>query len=262
MKNLELKVIEPPYFSNWADIFFPKIANRLVSFAAAIPFLTPNIITVISFLLYVLGSVFLFVSFPFHLILTAILFPASYVLDCLDGQLARVTKRSSNIGDYLDKVLDVLKIYIVTISLSYAVYLQTGGILPFVLGFTACFFFNFRYYIKLEAVFNRISKDSDYLKRSRELRLDLYEQRGVLYKKLNKTLLGKLQVFWHWNRIIFFVDEAEFVVFVSLGALFNQLVVVLWILAISQVAIGIFRFFERGYQIKTSSKRLYWPMRK
>lgn len=262
MKNLELKVIEPPYFSNWADIFFPKIANKLVSFAAAIPFLTPNIITVISFLLYVLGSVFLFVSFPSHLILAAILFPVSYVLDCLDGQLARVTKRSSNIGDYLDKVLDVLKIYIVTISLSYTVYLQTGGILPFILGFTACFFFNFRYYIKLETVLNRVGKEVNYLTKSRETRLDLYTQKDELYKKLNKTVFGKIKVLWYWNRIIFFVDEAEFVVFISLGALFNQLSLVLWFLAVSQVTIAVFRFFERGYQIKTSSKRLYWPMRK
>lgn len=262
MKNLELKVIEPPYFSNWGDIFFPKLANKLLPYAASIKFLTPNMVTVISFLLYTLGSIFLFVNTPYHLFITAILLPFSYILDCLDGQLARVTKRSSNIGDYLDKVLDVLKIYVITLSLSYAVYLQVGGIWPFVLGFTACFFFNFRYYIKLESVFNRVSKIPDYLTKSRELRLDLYEEKGALYKKLQKTFLGKLQTFWYWNRTIFFVDEAEFVIFVALGALFKQLLLVLVVLALSQAAIGVFRFFERGYQIHTSSDRLFWPLRK
>lgn len=262
MRDLELKVIEPPYFSNWGDLFFPKLANKLVPFAAAIPFLTPNMVTVGSFSLYVLGSLFLFINIPYHLFISAILLPLSYTLDCMDGQLARVTKRSSHIGDYLDKVLDVLKIYVITLSLAYAVYLQIGGILPFILGFTACFFFNFRYYIKLESIFNRVSNVPNYLIRSRELRLDLYEEKGSYYKRLNKTLMGKLQVFWYWNRTIFFVDEAEFVIFVALGALFNQLELTLWILVISQLCIGIFRFFERGYQINTSSDRLLRPMRK
>lgn len=262
MKDLELKVVEPPYFSNWGDMFLPKIANKLLPLAVRIPFLTPNMVTVTSFLLYSLASVLLFIQFPYHLFIVAALLPISYILDCLDGQLARLTKKSSQIGDYLDKVLDVLKIYIVTLSLSYAVYLQTNTIFPFVLGFTACFFFNFRYYIKLETIFNRIGKDNEYLRNSRILRLGLYEEKAKLYKKLNKSLTGKLKVVWYWNRTIFFVDEAEFVLLVALGALFNQLGFVLWILAISQLTIAAFRFFERGRQINTSSNRLLWPMRK
>lgn len=262
MKNLESKIIEPPYFSNWADIFFPKIANKLLPFVASVSFITPNMVTITSFLLYFLGSILLFVPVSFHLVYSAILFPLAYVLDCLDGQLARYTKRSSQMGDYLDKVLDVLKIYIVTLSLSYAVYKQVNTITPIILGFTACFFFNFRYYIKLETMFNRISKDKEYLTKSRILRLELYEKRQELYKALQKSFLGKLQAFWFWNRTIFFVDEAEFVVATALGALANQLFAALIILAISQFLIGVFRFFERGYQINTSSNRLYLPMRK
>ena len=35
-------------------------------------------------------------------VVAAVLLPAAYVLDCLDGQLARYTGKMSAIGDYLD----------------------------------------------------------------------------------------------------------------------------------------------------------------
>ena len=140
-------IVEPSYFSNWADLLFPKVANWLIPVALKIPGLTPNVVTLSSFLLYALGSIFLFADFPYHLLFSAILLPISYILDCLDGQLARVKGLSSPLGDYLDKTLDVFKIYILTLSLSLAMFIKTGEYWYFILGFTACFGFNFRYYV-------------------------------------------------------------------------------------------------------------------
>ena len=48
-------IIEPPYFSNWADLFMPKIANMILPFASEFKWITPNIVTLFSFFLYVLG---------------------------------------------------------------------------------------------------------------------------------------------------------------------------------------------------------------
>src|SRR3990167_10165722 len=101
-----MRIVEPTYFSNWADQFFPNIANKLLPLATRIPGLTPNLVTLLSFLLYILGSLSLFVYFPNHLYWAAFLLPFSYVLDCLDGQLARTKGLSSALGDYLDKTLD------------------------------------------------------------------------------------------------------------------------------------------------------------
>lgn len=256
------QIVEPTYFSNWADLFFPKIANHILPLFTIIPGITPNRITVFSFLVYAFACFLLFISFPYHLVLAAILLPLAYILDCVDGQLARTQRTSSAVGDYLDKVLDVLKIYISTLSLAIAVYQQTHTIIPIFLGFTACFFFNFRYYIKLETMFSVVNKDPEYLQKSRLLRYQLYETLSEKYKHLSKTFLGTLKVLWYRHRIAFFVDEAEFVVITSLAALFNKLEWALWVLAVSQVVIATWRFFERMYQIKTFSGRLYWPMRK
>jgi len=181
-KPTKKNVIEPPYFSNWADLFFPPIANRILPFVSGIKWITPNIVTLFSFFLYVLGCLFIFIDIPNHLIYTAILLPVAYIGDCLDGQLARTKKLSSDIGNYLDKVVDVLKIYIITISLAYSAYLITNDVIYIFLGFTACFFFNFRYYLKLETIFSQFNQDSHYLVKANKRRQELYRSKQTEYE--------------------------------------------------------------------------------
>ena len=261
-QQTQTKIIEPPYFSNWADLFMPKIANLILPFVSKINWITPNIVTLFSFSLYVLGCLFIFIDTPNHLYYTAILLPLAYIGDCLDGQLARNKKLSSDIGNYLDKVVDVLKIYIITISLSYGAYLNTQNVIYIFLGFTACFFFNFRYYIKLETIFSQFNHDPKYLIKSAERRQELYQKMDKEYETLSTTFLGKIKLFWLKNRSIFWVDEAEFVIFVSISVLFNKIELVLWVLAISQTLIALWRLFERGYQTHKAKDKLLNPLRK
>jgi len=261
-KPTQKNVIEPPYFSNWADLFFPPIANRILPIVSGFKWITPNIVTLFSFFLYVLGCLFIFIDIPNHLIYTAILLPIAYIGDCLDGQLARTKNLSSDIGNYLDKVVDVLKIYIITISLAYSAYLTTNDVIYIFLGFTACFFFNFRYYLKLETIFSQFNQDSQYLVKCGERRQELYRLKQTEYKQLSSSILGKIKLFWLKHRSIFWVDEAEFVVFTSIGALLNQIELVLWVLAISQFLIASWRLFERGYQTHKAKDQLLDPMRK
>lgn len=255
-------IIEPPYFSNWADLFMPIIANMILPLVSKFKWITPNIVTMFSFSLYVLGCLFIFIDVPYHLYYTAILLPIAYIGDCLDGQLARTKKLSSDIGNYLDKVVDVLKIYIITICLAYSTYSTTNNVIYIYLGFTACFFFNFRYYIKLETIFSQFQKDSEYLVKSSERRQELYLNKQREYERLSATFLGKIKLFWLKNRIIFWVDEAEFVIFTSIGAIFNKMELVLWVFAVSQTLIAFWRLFERGYQTHTAKDKLLEPLRK
>lgn len=261
-KPTQKNVIEPPYFSNWADLFFPPIANKILPFVSGFNWITPNFVTLFSFFLYVLGCLFIFIDIPNHLIYTAVLLPVAYIGDCLDGQLARTKKLSSDIGNYLDKVVDVLKIYIITISLAYSAYLTTNDVVYIFLGFTACFFFNFRYYLKLETIFSQFNQDSQYLVKAKERRQELYRSKQTEYEQLSKSFSGKIKLFWLKHRSIFWVDEAEFVVFTSIGALSDQIELVLWVLAISQFLIAFWRMFERGYQTHKATDQLLDPMRK
>jgi phosphatidylglycerophosphate synthase len=260
--QLQKNVIEPPFFSNWGDLFLPKIANSILPFVLKINWMTPNFITLFSFFLYVLGCLMIFIDIPYHLYYVAILLPVAYVGDCLDGQVARTKNLSSHIGNYLDKVIDVLKIYVISMSLAYAAYINTQNIIYIFLGFTSCFFFNYRYYIKLETIFSQCNLDSNYLSNCRVRRQELYQEKEKEYKELATTFIGKIKLFWLKNRTIFWVDEAEFVVFTSIAVLLNQIEILLWIFALSQVLIAFWRLFERGYQTHKTPEKLLDPMRK
>jgi len=255
-------VIEPPFFSNWADLFMPKIAHALLPFAMKIGFLTPNFITLFSFALYVAGCVMIFIDVPGHAYYAAVLLPAAYVGDCLDGQVARAKRLSSPLGNYLDKVLDVLKIYVLCMSMAWGAYKDTHDVIYVFLGFSACFFFNFRYYIKLETIFSQCSRDPGYLAACAARRQELYRQKGEEYRKHAGSLAGKIKLFWLKNRSLFWVDEAEFVVFTSIAMLLGKMEAVLWLFGVSQALIAGWRLFERGYQTHAAAEKLLDPMRK
>lgn len=256
------RIIEPPFFSNWADLFMPKIANALLPVAMKFNFLTPNFITLFSFALYAAGCLMIFADIPNHAYYAAVLLPLAYIGDCLDGQVARAKRLSSPLGNYLDKVLDVLKIYVLCMSLAYAAYRETHDVVYVFLGFSACFFFNFRYYIKLETIFSQCSRDSGYLAACAARRQELYRQKEAEYERHAASFVGKIKLFWLKNRSLFWVDEAEFVVFTSIGMLCGSAEAVLWVLGPSQALIACWRLFERGYQTQAAPEQLLDPMRK
>jgi phosphatidylglycerophosphate synthase len=257
-----IRVVKSTYYSNWGDRIGYPLARVIVNPLAKIPFLTPNHVTLISFASFAVGSIMLAVTFPYHLVLAAFLIFMGYVGDDVDGQLARITKKYSVIGDYLDKTLDILKIFLITFFSGLALYNQTGHVGYIMLGFLACFMFLFRYYIKLESMFSAYSRDPQYFERSSEKRQEMEHDMDVLYAKRAQSFSEAVKLFTIKNRTILWVDEAEFAIFVSVGALFGRLDIALWAIAIGQTAILVWRWFERGSQLKNSSPRLYWPMRK
>lgn len=242
--------MNPPYFSNWVDQWMPRVAYALLPYVVKVRWITPNRVTYASFILYTLGSLFLFINIPYHLLVAFILLPLSYIADCLDGQLARATKNFSPIGDYLDKTLDVLKIFILSSSLSLAVFVKTQNGLYIFLGFIAAFFFSYRYYIKHEIMYTMFSKDEKYLDKSYERMQKLYVTIAQLYNLLSKTFIGKLQKFWLTQRSFFYVDEGEFIFLTCVGIAIGSLEFTLWALAISQLAWGIIRLIQRAQQLQ------------
>jgi phosphatidylglycerophosphate synthase len=256
------RIVEPSYFSNWGDLFLPPLANMLLPLVLRIPGITPNGVTLTSFTLYTIGCICLLSNNYHYFVATSILLPLAYIADCMDGQVARSKGMSSVLGDYLDKTLDVLKIYMVTLSLALSVYLKTHEVSYVILGFTACFFFNFRYYVKLETIFSMQSRDKDYLEKSKITREKLYVDMKEKYSGLKKTFLGRLKLIWLRNRSLFALDEAEFVIFTALAALLDRPEWALWLFGVGQLLIGITRFIERGYLLSAKPEELLKPLRK
>ncbi len=250
-------------FTNWVDPYFHIVTVRLLPFVKNRSKITPNIISVLSFIIYLAGSVFLFLPIPYHLIFSALLLPIAYVGDQLDGQLARSTNQSTDFGGFLDNILDVIKIFFLIGCLSTAIFLKTHDVLYVYLGYISIFFFMFRCYLRLETVLLNAKNDDQYLKVQDIIKEKLENAAIKTFNYQNaRGLQGKINVWWLKNRTIFLVGEGEIAFFVALGALFDKLDIVLYILLMSQVTIGLWRFYERGLQIRTNSTKLNEPIRR
>lgn len=96
---------------------------------------TPNQITFLSFFVG-LASAALLALTRGHLTLlaAALLFQLAYVLDCVDGMLARARKTSSPQGHLLDFLMDELKALAFFGAASLRLYFETGSVWFLVLG--------------------------------------------------------------------------------------------------------------------------------
>jgi phosphatidylglycerophosphate synthase len=98
--------------------FFVSSWSRHLIRPAARVRLTPNAVTGISIGLAVLAAVWFSAGTRGAQIVGAVLLYLSFVLDCLDGQLARYTRTFSPLGAWVDAMADRLKEYVVYVGLA------------------------------------------------------------------------------------------------------------------------------------------------
>jgi len=95
--------------SNVADFWTKQVCRRIAAVIVIIisptP-ITPNMVTVFSFLLNLFAN---YQILSGELSFAALFFFISFIMDCVDGQLARERDTVSKFGIYLDIVLDSLK---------------------------------------------------------------------------------------------------------------------------------------------------------
>ncbi len=100
----------------WTVLVIDHIAIPLTLFVANyIPFLSPNIFTLSSLITSLLAA---FYFFKERFLLGAVLYEIAFLFDCIDGKLAKLTKRQSISGLWLDKISDKTRLYFNTIGLS------------------------------------------------------------------------------------------------------------------------------------------------
>jgi phosphatidylglycerophosphate synthase len=87
--------------------------------------ITPNQVTLASFVVGVVSAVLL-IALPGHagLIVSVLVYQASYVLDCADGMLARWRGIASPAGHLLDFLMDELKAFAVLAAAAIRLHLQ------------------------------------------------------------------------------------------------------------------------------------------
>jgi phosphatidylglycerophosphate synthase len=134
-----------PRDSWWTVFLVDPLAGRVLWLVSAWSWVTPNVLTIIAFILG-LGAAasFAMASWPF-LALGALLFHLSFVLDCIDGKLARLRGVFSLFGGWLDYICDRLRIVVCTLALFGGQTAATGRIIFLYIGIGVVFCDLFRY---------------------------------------------------------------------------------------------------------------------
>ena len=122
---------------NWWDLLWNlQIAKYVTYLFANYTKITPNQVTVISFIFAVISGLAFYKD---DYIAGALLFQLSYIFDIVDGALARVTNQTSKYGAFLDVFTDWFKAPILIIVLFYKLdQILLGEILMFLFFLNCC----------------------------------------------------------------------------------------------------------------------------
>lgn len=113
----------------WTVLLVDPVATPLVRFTAMRTRITPNQITWGAFLLG-LGSAACFALGDWKwLALGAVIYHLSFILDCMDGKVARLTGQGSVFGAWLDFVFDRIRVMVCGVALMGGQYERTGDTL-------------------------------------------------------------------------------------------------------------------------------------
>ena len=99
--------------------------------------IAPNHISILAFILGVLGAGFFFLGGYINLIIGGILAQIASVIDGCDGEIARLKFKASEFGGWFDAVLDRYGDAFLLFGLTYHVYLIDGRFLYIIIGFLA-----------------------------------------------------------------------------------------------------------------------------
>lgn len=106
-------------------LFRPLATPLVVLFAGTR--VTPNQITLASFLVAVAAVALLFWPGYVGLVAAGLVFTLSYLLDCVDGMLARLKGMQSTQGHLFDFLMDEIKSFLILGGISLRLYRETGG---------------------------------------------------------------------------------------------------------------------------------------
>jgi len=100
------------------SVFFLRKFSKILTWLAVRVGATPNQVTLISFAIGLYSAYSFSLGGFWNLFLGAVLLQLSIIVDCVDGELARYTRKFSQLGAWLDAVTDRVKEYMVFLGLA------------------------------------------------------------------------------------------------------------------------------------------------
>jgi len=159
----DLRAVPPPalkaHDSIVAVLYAGRVARWLIPSARRAGF-SPNQVTLGSLAVTLVAALLAAFGDRTAWIFAAILVQAGFVLDCLDGQLARVTERVSDFGRYLDSLTDLIKVFALISAMTLSRLRHGAG--PAVCALGALAFFGYllcEYHVQLVRQFPQRSQE-------------------------------------------------------------------------------------------------------
>jgi len=184
------------------ESFYSFITSRFIS-RPIVPILiklgikNPNTITILSFIILVSATIFILISrieSAIDRIIISVLIEVSFILDCSDGQMARLLNKASLFGGWLDKYLDRVGEMFLYSSIGYVTWLLSGNLIYFILGIFSGFMFSYYSLIWAikDSVFLEEIKNNDYDFSIYKKPVQVSEERINRYEyKSRKIVIGK-----------------------------------------------------------------------
>lgn len=114
------------------------VAPHLTIFLKIVGIKNPNLISILSFVFILIPGVLILNIHRLenldYRIIIAVLIQLSFILDCSDGQLARIVGKTSKLGAWLDKVFDRVGEFFIFTLFGIAAWWQSGIIIFLFLG--------------------------------------------------------------------------------------------------------------------------------
>jgi phosphatidylglycerophosphate synthase len=110
----------------WTVLLVDPIAARLVRLVAPYRWITPNLLTGLATLLGVGSAACFLAQDRWWLVAGAALFHVSFLVDCMDGKIARLNGTGSMFGAWFDFIFDRLRVFMCAVALFGGQYARTG----------------------------------------------------------------------------------------------------------------------------------------
>jgi phosphatidylglycerophosphate synthase len=164
----------------WTVVLVDPLASRLVRLVAPYRWITPNLLTLFATVLGVGAAVCFGLGTRWWLVAGALLFHASFVVDCMDGKIARLNGTGSMFGAWFDFMFDRLRVILCGITLFGGQFHRTGDEIYLWLAYGVVAADLFRYL-----------NSSQMAKIKAGMRATLSEVRGIAYEPPEQDVSGE-----------------------------------------------------------------------
>lgn len=206
--------------------------------------ITANQVTwLMIFLGFVISSLFSFGNY-WYSIVAVILLQVVYLLDAVDGEIARYRRQSSTIGVFLDLILHVTNVALPFVGITIGSYILNPSLHIVILGLLASFFSLAHLDIQLAKYYAFFMELTNYAKKGKKHKPDI--KKGIKEEERKKSLLRTI-----FKKIInplydnFLITNIFFV-----AAIFNKLYWVLFFYGITFPLIWLIKLiyeYKAGY---------------